>query len=71
MGSAESIAEAYVILLSIQCVHSLEELSTGFHKKWYLFSMPFFALLCFHYQLVVLIVGNLPTGHFCQSSLIR
>ncbi len=31
----------------IQLVHSLEELSTGFHKKWYLFTMPFWVFLTF------------------------
>lgn len=45
--SPDKIALAYSILLGIQCLHSLEELSTGFHKKWYLFSMPFSVFLIF------------------------
>ena len=47
MDSGEKIALAFSILLAIQCLHSVEELSTGFHKKWYLFSMPFFVFLTF------------------------
>jgi len=31
----------------VQLVHSLEELVTGFHKQWYLFSMPFWVFLLF------------------------
>lgn len=43
----EETSAAYIILLALQCVHSLEELSTGFHKKWYLFTMPFVVFLVF------------------------
>lgn len=35
------------ISYSIQLLHSFEELSTGFHKKWYLFKMPFKVFLTF------------------------
>ncbi len=31
----------------IQLFHSFEELTTGFHKKWYLFTMPFIIFLLF------------------------
>ncbi len=36
-----------LILFLVQLVHSVEELSTGFHKKWYLFKMPFYVFLSF------------------------
>lgn len=31
----------------VQLFHSFEELSTGFHKKWYLVKMPFKVFLLF------------------------
>lgn len=37
---------AFYVLL-VQFAHSLEELGTGFHKKWYLFPMPFWVFLLF------------------------
>ena len=33
--------------LFVQLIHSIEELTTGFHKKWYLFKMPFGIFLAF------------------------
>ena len=36
-----------VISYIVQLLHSFEELSTGFHKKWYLFKMPFKVFLSF------------------------
>lgn len=35
------------ITFFIQLIHSIEELSTGFHKQWYLFKMPFYVFLTF------------------------
>ena len=35
------------LVFSLQIVHSIEELSTGFHRKWYLFKMPFWVFLTF------------------------
>lgn len=37
----------YIISLITQLFHSVEELSTGFHKKWYLSTMPFWVFLLF------------------------
>jgi hypothetical protein len=34
-------------LLFVQLLHSIEELTMGFHKKWYLFPMPFWVFLLF------------------------
>ena len=47
MFSTENTAITFVVLLVIQFLHSIEELSTGFHKKWYLFTMPFWVFLLF------------------------
>ena len=38
MGQIVQFAALFYI---IQLAHSLEELITGFHKKWYLFKIPF------------------------------
>lgn len=35
------------LMYVVQLIHSIEELSTGFHKKWYLFKMPFWVFLTF------------------------
>jgi hypothetical protein len=35
------------IMFFIQLAHSAEELVTGFHRKWYLFKMPFSVFLTF------------------------
>ncbi len=37
----ETTTSVYMIFLILQCLHSLEEIATGFHKKWYLFTMSF------------------------------
>lgn len=42
-----TIQLAAQISFLIQIIHSIEELSTGFHKKWYLFKMPFYIFLLF------------------------
>ncbi|MEK7092472.1 MAG: HXXEE domain-containing protein, partial [Patescibacteria group bacterium] len=41
------LEQFFLISLVVQLVHSVEELTTGFHKKWYLFKMPFPVFLCF------------------------
>lgn len=35
------------LMYFIQLTHSIEELSTGFHKKWFLFKMSFKTFLLF------------------------
>ncbi len=37
----------FQITYFIQLLHSIEELSTGFHKKWYFFTMHFWLFLLF------------------------
>ncbi len=41
------IEQFALIIFGIQILHSIEELLTGFHKKWYLFKMPFKIFLSF------------------------
>jgi hypothetical protein len=45
--SSDEILLAFPVLLGVQYLHSIEELCTGFHRKWYLFKMPFLAFVCF------------------------
>ncbi len=37
----------FALSLLVQLIHSIEELSTGFHKKWYLRQIPFRLFLAF------------------------
>ena len=62
----------YLLSLGVQLVHSIEELSTGFHKKWYLFKMPFWIFLVFEigftaFWMVVLFSPAFPYRIFLQT----
>ena len=53
------------IMYVVQLIHSVEELTTGFHKKWFLFKMPFKTFLGFEilhnlFWLSVLILPSFP-----------
>ena len=39
------IGQFFIISMLVQIAHSIEELTTGFHKKWYLLKMPFWVFL--------------------------
>lgn len=41
------LEQFFAISLLVQSVHAIEELSTGFHKKWYAFKMPLWVFLLF------------------------
>ena len=41
------LEQFFTISLLVQIAHSIEELSTGFHKKWYVFKMPFWVFFAF------------------------
>ena len=41
------LEQFFTISLLVQIAHSVEELSTGFHNKWYVFKMPFWVFLAF------------------------
>lgn len=54
-----------IVIFIVQIFHSIEELSTGFHKKWYLFKMPFWVFLTFEicftiFWAYVLLVPTFP-----------
>lgn len=60
------------ILYGVQLLHSLEELFTEFHKKWYLFKMPFWVFFTFEISFnlfwgIVLFLQNFP---FRESFLV-
>lgn len=55
----------FVVSLATQLAHSAEELSTGFHKKWYLMKIPFKFFLLFEivfsiFWITVLLLENFP-----------
>ena len=41
------LEQFFLFSLLVQLIHSVEELTTGFHRKWYLFKMPFKVFLSF------------------------
>jgi len=43
----EVINHFALLIYLVQLAHSVEELSTGFHSKWYLFKMSFWVFLGF------------------------
>jgi hypothetical protein len=62
----------YLLAVLVQLVHSVEELSTGFHKKWYLFKMPFKTFLLFEclfslFWLLILFIPNFPNRIFLEE----
>jgi len=62
----------YTIALFIQLLHSLEELSTGFHKRWYLFKIPFRTFLTFEivfslFWILILLIQPIPYREFFQA----
>ena len=65
----------YTMSLLVQLFHSIEELSTGFHKKWYLFTMPFWVFLAFEiafslFWIVVLVNRTFPNRELFQTSFL-
>lgn len=54
----------FILSVVVQLAHSIEELSTGFHKKWYLFKMPFLAFLSFEIVFSALWIVILFTPSF-------
>ena len=60
----------FVISLLVQLAHSAEELSTGFHQKWYLFTMPFKTFLLFEFAFsafwIAVLFLSFPNKEFLQ-----
>lgn len=58
------------ITFFIQLAHSIEELSTGFHKQWYLFKMPFYIFLLFEIVFTLFWFISIFTSFFQQNEII-
>lgn len=59
------LQQFFILSLLVQLAHSFEELSTGFHKKWYVLRMPFWAFFAFElsftiFWIAVLLLPELP-----------
>ena len=66
------LEQFFAISLLVQIAHSIEELSTGFHKKWYVFKMPFWTFLVFEivfegFWIAVWILQDFPSRSFIQT----
>jgi len=66
------IEQFFLVSLVVQIVHSIEELSTGFNKKWYVFKMPFWVFLAFEicfssFWLAVLLLPAFPYRVYLQE----
>jgi hypothetical protein len=62
----------FTLSLLIQIIHAIEELATGFHKKWYLFKMPFWVFLLFEiifegFWISVFLFQNFPNRQAFQT----
>jgi hypothetical protein len=67
----QTLEQFFTISLFIQLLHSIEELSTGFHKKWYLFKMSFWLFLVFEivfsgFWISVLLLKSFPNRELLQ-----
>lgn len=68
----EGLEQFFVVSLFVQLAHSIEELSTGFHKKWYVFKMPFWVFLLFElafsgFWIFVWLNGAFPNREYFQA----
>lgn len=66
------LEQFFIISLLVQLIHSIEELSTGFHKKWYLTSMPFWIFLTFEiifslFWILVLVIPSFLNREILQA----
>ncbi len=62
----------FILSLATQLVHSIEELTTGFHKQYYLFKMSFKAFLAFEilftlFWVGVLLLPDSPSKGYLQA----
>jgi hypothetical protein len=66
------LEQFFLFSLLVQIAHSIEELSTGFHKKWYLTPMPFWLFLTFEivftlFWIFVLLIPTFPYRETLQA----
>ncbi|MBI5613329.1 HXXEE domain-containing protein [Candidatus Gottesmanbacteria bacterium] len=67
-----SLEQFFTISLLVQIAHSIEELSTGFHKKWYVFKMSFWVFLMYEivfesFWIAVWLFQNFPIRNYLQT----
>ena len=66
------LEQFFAISLLVQIAHSIEELSTGFHKKWYVFKMSFWVFLAFEvvyesFWISVWLFQDFPSRAYLQA----
>lgn len=61
----------FLVSLATQIAHSLEELSTEFHKRWYLFKLPFGVFLIFEIAFSLFWVLVWLTPSFPQREIFQ
>lgn len=66
------LEQFFAISLFVQTIHVIEELSTGFNKKWYLFKIPFWVFLLFEFVfegfwIIVYFLQNFPNRPYLQA----
>jgi hypothetical protein len=66
------LEQFFIVSLCLQIAHACEELFTGFHKKWYVFHMPFWVFLLFEivfesFWLTVFLVPEFPNRSELQA----
>ena len=66
------LEQFFAISLLIQVIHVIEELATGFNKKWYVFKMPFWVFLLFEvafegFWIVVYLFPDFPNRPAFQA----
>ena len=71
----DTLSAFFILSLAVQIAHSIEELSTGFHRRWYLFKMSFRVFFLFEvaflaFWLFVLFLNPSPTKTYLQASFL-
>lgn len=66
------LEQFFTISLLIQVIHAIEELTTGFNKKWYAFKIPFWVFLAFEiifegFWIAVWLLQDFPNRTLLQA----
>lgn len=59
----------YVLFAITQLIHSQEEIWTGFHKKWFVFTMPRWLFIMFEVALSAVIILYLVNPQFYAADV--
>ena len=60
----------FVLFGILQLAHSQEEIWTGFHKKWFVFTMPSWVFLCFEAVLSATIIVYILRPHLAGAGVL-